>query len=77
MNYFTYLIQLLALTHVGAKALRQSKHTNRKVVEEMATSYIKEWEKLLEAMPTEYKQSAGRFKRALDIITEEAEPEVG
>jgi len=77
VNYFTYLIQLLALTHVGAKALRQSKHTNRKVVEEMATSYIKEWEKLLEAMPTEYKQSAGRFKRALDIITEEAEPEVG
>jgi polyhydroxyalkanoate synthase subunit PhaC len=43
----------------------------------MAVSYVQEWEKMLQSMPKEYKNSARRFKRAFEILTEEAEPEVG
>ncbi len=38
---------------------------------------MQEWEKLIKSMPSEYKSSARRFKRAYEIMTTEAEPEVG
>ncbi|WP_078409189.1 class III poly(R)-hydroxyalkanoic acid synthase subunit PhaC [Priestia abyssalis] len=43
----------------------------------MAVSPIQEWEKMMQSVPKEYKQSARRFKRAIEILTAEAEPEVG
>ncbi len=43
----------------------------------MAIPYVQEWEKLIKSMPSEYKSSARRFKRAYEIMTTEAEPEVG
>ncbi len=43
----------------------------------VAIPYVQEWEKLIKSMPSEYKSSARRFKRAYEIMTTEAEPEVG
>lgn len=39
--------------------------------------YAEQMEKLLATMPKEYKHSARRFKRAVEILTTEPEPEVG
>jgi polyhydroxyalkanoate synthase subunit PhaC len=41
------------------------------------SSLMNEWEKLLNAMPDQFKGAYNRFKRAAEIVTVEAEPEVG
>jgi polyhydroxyalkanoate synthase subunit PhaC len=43
----------------------------------MSTPMVKDWEDIIDTLPQEIKRTYRRFKRATQIITTEAEPEVG
>jgi polyhydroxyalkanoate synthase subunit PhaC len=43
----------------------------------MIPSVLNEWEKMTESMPPEWKGAYKRFKRAVEILTREPEPQVG